>query len=185
MCNLEEVENEFKNFALKYLGGFSQDIKTSYPSIAQLMPTKRYFNSTVNSTGNVSSLFKTYKYEGFIAKPPLVVGMTYDDYYDINKKLFKNLYDEAVGFHNSIIRNNTNILATLDKSYFVIGTGEKTVTGLTYDENGITNLTYDNGGDGTVPLSSENMIGYLDNLPSVRTAAFQTNHTGVIGFNPS
>ena len=139
------------------LCGLSRNVKAGFSSIAEWFPSEKYFNSTV-----FKSKFKN-------GNSQEVRDIDYATYYRYCKAIFGDKFDDAVRVQKSIDTDNLDFLRNFSNAYFVAGVNQKTISsivfkdGNTIDDIGVDSLVYDNNGDNTVPLSSLNLMGNLEN----------------------
>lgn len=207
----KEVTDSFViNSGLQHIGNLNTDTKSSFPAIAQLVPTSNYFKSDLDIEGKSDLFVYQYDSEGWSPIGDFMEYYTHsnkmnnNDYDSINTRVFKSNFNKAKQFHNSLIDdNNYNILLDYDNTYFAIGVNQSTIKGLTYCEK-INKQEYEKmesyresikneyptvsavkeevKGDGTVPYYSLTMGGNLEKLRSERFAMFDTTHTGMVGY---
>jgi len=164
--------------------GLTKEIMVGMPSIAELVPTKRYFESTKFLKTGTKPIIGKVKSE----------DITYEEYCNIMRSIFGNNYDSAVIFQSSI----EDALLNLDNAYFAVATGKNTVKEVIINDKAASlealkaiELTYegkDEWGDGTVPYISATMNGMLpDKYESINDLAgnsryreFATDHTGIL-----
>ncbi|WP_143316727.1 hypothetical protein [Clostridium sp. HBUAS56017] len=156
--------------------GLTKKVKSGFSGVAELYPTRNYFDAV-----GFSSKFKDGLFSSHISQ------IDYSKYSEYGKTIFQNIYDSCVAEQEGITLNGSNILSTLNNSYFAIGTGEKTISSLvfkngnTLDSIDVSSLVYENNGDGTVPKLSSTMIGGLDNVNSNNVKYFsETTHGGLV-----
>ncbi len=181
----EVIEGGIKNFALWSLGGLTKEVKASFPAIAELAPTERYFSEN-------ASLFKRYigkEWTSPFSYKKVYKELSWLDYQTINSIVFgmEHMFDSK-DFHKGILsEDGYNVLAGLDNSYFIVGINQKTISGITYevgsdvDGTDVLDVTYETKGDGTVPYASSTMMKTLENLPDDRFFKISTTHAGVTG----
>ena len=151
---------------LGVFGAFDKDIKSSIASTAEVAPTAKYVSKTPMYKDKL--LGDEYK-------------LSTADYLDICQKIYHD-YSSSLNFQNSIRSDGYNTLLNYDKSYFVIGTGQKTISSIVFNSynNDISRLIYDDG-DGTVPYLSGSIMEQIDELSRERYIKPDLSHTGVIG----
>lgn len=176
------IENIKGKFLVK--NGLTKEIMVGMPSTAELVPTKRYFESTkLLKTGTKPTIGKVKSED-----------ITYEEYCNIMRSIFGNNYDSAVIFQSSI----EDALLNLDNAYFAVATGKKTVKEVIINDKVASfealkaiELTYegkDEWGDGTVPYISATMNGALpdkykstkDSAGNSRYREFVTDHTSIL-----
>ncbi len=172
------------NAALLVCGGLNKSTKASFPALAELSPTKRYFDQH-------SSDFKQYaglKCEWFLKFSRVYNNIEYNGWLSKNRTIFgSGNANSAISFHESLIREGMNLLATLDNSYFIVGVNQKTIKGIYFNSfdsftfMSVKDLTYEYSGDGTVPYDSSTMMQSLRYLPSNRYFEYSTDHSGAAG----
>lgn len=146
------VDDSIKDPILTMMG-LNREVKSSFPSLAQLAGTK--------------TLYKKLPCYELKVLGGLENKISYTSYKSKMKAIFGNKYDSAEAFHNEIKDSNGyNKLLNFKDSYFVVGKGHKTISGLTF-YGGNTKNSIDCGslkycdGDGTVPYQSSTMNGNL------------------------
>ena len=173
------------NLALWALGGLTKATKASFPAIAELAPTERYF---------LKNSLEFKRYTGKTWTSPFTYVKNYQtlslsEYQTINSIIFgvTNMFD-AMSFHEGILSSEGyNLLASLSNSYFIVGINQKTISGITYEvgsklsDTKVVDVTYETKGDGTVPYDSSTMIEKLESLPAERFIKINTTHAGVAG----
>lgn len=91
-------------------------------------------------------------------------------------------------FQNSLkTGSGKNLLAIIPNTYFVVGTGNKTIKSVRfagYDSLStitsiIDDLSYDGNGDGTVPYKSATIMGGIS-VNSNNVKEVQADHTGIL-----
>ena len=177
-------KRDFYDLVLGTLGGMTRKIKSSFDGVVELMPTKNYVSKF------------PMKQDSWL---PFNIGdydLSYKEYVKrhCNRIFGKERYSSAVNFQNSILENGHNKLLNYDKSYFLIGTNQKTITSIKFqysrlEENydGVdrryyeTDLNYSTLGDGTVPYYSASISERLDKPQYYsRTKVANANHGDVI-----
>lgn len=149
--------------------GLSRSMYLKYPSLSELLPTKR-----------------------FIEKYPLKAGsedVSFEEYENICRKLVGDNYDRGVDFMNSINKNGRNILTYYDKSYFLAGIGRQTAVSVKMDGDAVYEIKEGNDdiikGDSLVPFDSASMMGELEKLGKDefgddRFVYFENSHNGLL-----
>jgi len=177
-------KRDFYDLVLGTLGGMTRKIKSSFDGVVELMPTKNYVSKF------------PMKQDSWL---PFNIGdydLSYEEYVNrhCNRIFGKERYSSAVNFQNSILENGHNKLLNYDKSYFLIGTNQKTITSIKFqysrlEENfdGVdrryyeTDLNYSTLGDGTVPYYSASISEQLDKPQYYsRTKVADASHGDVI-----
>lgn len=180
----EVLDSSVMNFALWALGGLTKATKASYPALAELSPTERYFNANSNDFMGYTGKTKT----GWFSSKKNYAQLTLAQYQDINDTIFGTTNASvARNFHNDIhCSSGYNVLASLDNSYFIVGINHKTISGIKYN-NGTTlkkidvdDVFYETKGDGTVPYDSSTMISQITSLPLSRYIPIDATHTGTV-----
>jgi len=162
--------------------GLTKELIVGLPSISEITPTERYFEST--------EFLKTGE------SKQKAQGITYSEYCNIMRSIFgDDNYNSAATFQNSI----EDVLLNLDNAYFAVATGSKTIAGIIINEkepasleavkiNGFDYTESGKKGDGTVPYMSATMNGSLltkyenekDSAGNSRYREFDTDHTGIL-----
>ncbi|MCP1110151.1 alpha/beta fold hydrolase [Ohessyouella blattaphilus] len=164
-----------------YFLGLNTEVKTKFPALAELIPTRQYYE----------------KYPWFQEKKDFkkttYTEMSYEDFDATCTKIFLSNMDAAVKFHEGLKSKNYNHLVDYPDSYFIVGYGQDTMTYASLDEAGKevvqprqeSNTLGTIPGDGTVPLYSATMCGKLRTLnfeSDVKRVHFiKTNHGGTCG----
>lgn len=163
------------DFLLGWLGGLTNQLKKSFPALAELAPTETYFHIKEKK-------FMKHIGEGIFSY------LNFEDYKEINDIIFGTNNQNAINFHNSI-KDGTgmNVLLGMDNSYFAVGINQKTIDGIMFEAQSMSNIKirtvyYDINGDGTVPYESATMIQQLEDLPEERVRYFDTTHTGLVQY---
>lgn len=149
----DRVMNVFSDVALGLVGGLSKEAKLSIISTSELFPTENYVLRV-----------PFYKKEDVLS---------FDEYKAICSDIYEKVgrdYNDAISFQESI-KGSTgyNNLLDYDKSYFLMGTNQKTITSVVFKKDDISStsheddLGYDDLGDGTVPYYSLTMCKKLWN----------------------
>lgn len=174
------------DLALKFLGGLNTDVKSEFPSVAQLMPTEAYFNE--------HPFYRFSHTTGFIFRTRHYRELSYTEYADMADSLFRwgtrRNFLEALAFHASIREDGLGILANYEHAYFVVGINQLTVSGIKFDGDGlfrntprVSDLIYEIYGDGTVPYDSQTMMRQLSGIErsNERVRKFETGHRAMVG----
>ena len=189
-------ENDFLDFFLGFPGFMTKKIKSSFDGVAELMPTKNYvtkFPMKQVSKKYVIEGLDEFDYKEYVGE----YDLSYEEYITkhCNRIFGKDRYSSALNFQNSILENGYNKLLNYDKSYFLIGTNQKTITSVKFhysklEEGGYnglaeryyeTDLNYSTLGDGTVPYYSASISEQLNRIqyyPRLKVA--DANHGDVI-----
>lgn len=174
----EVLDNSFKNYFFNkglFLLGLNTSLKASFPALAELAPTRMYFDVKEKK-------FMKYIGEGIFAY------LDYEGYWEINDRIFGINNQNAINFHNSIKDvTGLNVLLGMENSYFAVGINQKTIDGIVFNLQGTSDIKvwsvrYDTNGDGTVPYESATMIQQLESLPKERVGYFDTTHTGLVQY---
>ncbi len=156
------------------LGGMSKKLKTSFLGVGELVPSENYIKRLPMYR---NKLFTDENEE-----------LSFQDYQDICRNEFAD-YDACYEFQKSLKAGYYNALLKYDKSYFIVGIGQPTITAIKFRSvnNNINkelyedDLKYTINGDGTVPYYSASISEQLNNLEKgVRVLTFSTNHGGVV-----
>ena len=171
-----EMKSDFSDLVLGLLGGMKPELKASWMGVTELLPTENYVNAVTMSKDKWTSPFtwKTYQ-------------LNFADYQDVCRNVFSG-YDAAYRFQNSLKDNGYNKLLQYDKSYFVLGINQPTITAIKYklNSNGVSkryyeeDLAYNTKGDGTVPYYSSSISEQLDKLDSNRVFKYAAKHGEVV-----
>lgn len=169
------LDKPVSDFLLGSLGGLTTELKESFPALAELAPTRMYFDVKEKK-------FMKYIGEGIFAY------LDYEGYREINDRIFGINNQNAINFHNSIKDvTGLNVLLGMENSYFAVGINQKTIDGIVFNLQGTSDIKvwsvrYDTNGDGTVPYESATMIQQLESLPKERVGYFDTTHTGLVQY---
>ena len=146
--------------------GLTKDVKASFASTAELVPTENYFNATEEN-------WARYSYtKGILPRTRYYENITFKEYQDICKIVFGNKYDDAYENQSNLNVNGYNVLTTLDNSYFVVGINHKTISSIWFNNKKTLgkiecdDIKYENKGDGTVPYLSATVMKALDSIPN-------------------
>lgn len=166
------------NGVLDVVAKLTREIRTSLPSVGELVPTYPYvskypayqYTGIVPNDGeseNMDTIFSEggtyYTPAGFTQN----AGMNVYEPMDRGqyKKILKTLFGHDDGLR---LKNDSRIVATLKESYFIAGTNRQTIRSLIFSNETsdlkITHKIYDRSGDGYVPEDSATMYGYLKTL---------------------
>lgn len=163
------------DLALFLLGGLSRSVKASFPSMAELAPTRQYYRAHHALFQEVSQGGEAYK------------TLRVRECKKKNRIIFGKNASAARSFHDSIRdASGCNVLADMEQTYFLIGINQKTISAITFDsdvtdsEIDVKAVTYEMTGDGTVPYDSATMMGRLDALPEERVCKLAGSHTGIL-----
>ncbi len=165
------------------LSGLTKDVKASFASTAELVPTENYFNATEKNWGRYSYT------KGVFSRTKYYEDITFEEYQDICKIVFGNKYDDAYENQSKLNVNGYNVLTTLDNSYFVVGVNHKTISSIWFNNKKTLgkiecdDITYENKGDGTVPYLSATVMKALDSIPNSagRVLKVDANHGETVG----
>lgn len=166
------------------LGGLNQTVKAAMPALAQLAPTKAYIENGdyfYQQTGT-----ERYGFLNLFTRP-IYSEINYDQYRNISNTIFGSNYSLAEDFHESIIEDGMNVLAKLDNSYFIVGTGQFTISTVKFnDKMEINEYLYEQQGDGAVPYLSGSMMKKLEKIDNSeqRFKRFEADHNGIMGYDP-
>ncbi|MCI5996718.1 MAG: alpha/beta fold hydrolase, partial [Parvimonas sp.] len=114
--------NDLDDWALGFIGGVQRKLKVSFNGVAELMPTKNYVSKFPMKQDSWKPLNKgdyDLNYEDYVTK-------------HCNRIFGKENYSSALNFQNSILENGYNKLLNHYRSYFLIGTNQKTVTSIKF-----------------------------------------------------
>ncbi len=173
--------------------GLTKELIAGLPSIPEIIPTERYFEST--EFLKIRRIEPSDMQTGFVHR---ITGecITYEEYCNIMRSIFgDDNYNSAVVFQDSI----EDVLLNLDNTYFAVATGKETIAGIIINEKEpaslesikVKHLDYtesDKKGDGTVPYLSATMNGSLpdeygnekDSAGNSRYREFGVDHGGII-----
>jgi hypothetical protein len=159
--------------------GLTRELKTSYDSSAQLIPTENYYSAVKMRQRVISDSVIEPIYENEIS---------YGEYLTFSGRIYgDNSIEKAQTFQKSLhTSNGYNALLGYENAYFSVGTFQKTPAILVWNEQGddIVDMYYDSG-DGTVPYLSGSIMKKIEQLPLQRWQKFDTDHSGVVGYlNP-
>lgn len=170
-------DNIFKNLIVKIFGILNKDMKSSFPSFAELTPTKNYVSEVPMQLKSIKSLFGHSEYK----------DLTYDEYCDICKTIFSTNYEDAKNFQSSITGTGTNCynaLLNYSNAYFMLGVNHKTISSIKYTKIGEkyfeSDIEYDAFGDGTVPYFSSSIAKQIEKISERRWAEFDADHEELI-----
>lgn len=180
----EVLDDTVTNFALWALGGLTKATKASFPALAELSPTERYFNANSSHFMVYTGKTKT----GLFSSKKNYAQLTLAQYQDINDTIFGTTNASAArDFHKDVhCASGYNVLASLDNSYFIVGINQKTISGLKFKDVSslkkidVDDVFYETKGDGTVPYDSSTMISQVTSLPSSRYIPIDATHTGTV-----
>lgn len=168
----------FQDNILGLIGGMTKDVKASLVSLAQLTPTENY----ITKLPMWKDSWKPFGWGDY--------QLTYDQYLEICKRIFKSNFEKAIEFHKNLhLSNSYNELLYFDNAYFAIGINQPTISAIKFKwaSDGVDELMYEDDlsyemkGDGTVPYLSASIMEQVKKLPAERVCSFDTDHTGVIG----
>lgn len=144
------LDSEVNNFFIE-LGGLSREIKTHFPSLAELAPTMNYVEKGFKETtkkivswnvptkmaiNNGYARFGFYETSGkaiFQNKPYTLINAAI--FKGFMNWIFDDNYDAAIDFHKGIRDyNGENVLLKLDNSYFIVGEGQKTISDVFFND---------------------------------------------------
>jgi len=176
----------------------TRDVRTSFPSAADLVPTEAYsdlhpaylytenipFSDEIRERENVFSEGETYYTSAGITREAGV-----NVYNPIPGNQYEMLLRKIFGEEQTLRReNNSRIITTLERSYFAVGINRQTIRSLMFSDDplnpGITHIIYDHAGDGSVPEESATMYGHLETLGkdpkgNSRLLKIDTEHGGI------
>ena len=170
-------EEDWLDNALGIWGGMTKKLKASFSGVAQLTPTKNYVSEIPMQKDSLAP-FGWADYD-----------LEYDKYVKICEKIFgETNYTNAKDFQESLHDSTGyNALLNYDKSYFLLGVNQKTITSIKFQlTNDIderlyeSDLDYDTKGDGTVPYLSSSIMEKIENLPEGRWITKSVDHTGTV-----
>ena len=156
-----------------------KELKASWPGVTELTPTENYVNAIPMWKKSSWLPFSWGDYELSVA-----------DYKKICEDVFSD-YDSANKLQESLKDSGFNKLLKYDKSYYVLGINQKTITAIKYHFNNNSvdqrlyeeDLAYNTKGDGTVPYFSSSISEQLDDFDSNRVFKYATDHGGVVTEN--
>ena len=176
----------FRNIAVALFGGMGPDVTSEFPALAQLVPTRPYFEE--------HPFYKVSHTTGIIIRRRHYAPMSYQQYFNLLDSFFRwgsrRNFVEAEEFHQSILSEGINVLANYEHAYFGIGINQRTISGVRLDPDSrirnrlrVTDLFYENYGDGTVPYASQTMMGHLENIERAdeRVRRFDLYHLDLVG----
>ncbi len=176
----------------------TRDVRTSFPSAADLVPTEAYsglhppyihteniqFSDEVREKENVFSESDPYYIPAGITREAGV-----NVYNPIHGNQYEMLLRKIFGEEQTLRReNNSRIITPLERSYFAVGINRQTIRSLMFSDDPlnpeITHIIYDHAGDGSVPEESATMYGYLETLGkdpigNSRLLKIDTEHGGI------
>ena len=168
------------------VGSVTQEYKRKLATIAELSPTEALYNTQKWKKVTEEAYEDALRYtdHNYHMREQILIekstNMPYSEFADKLNGIFTNSYTNSTSYVKSINRT----LLNRDKSYFIVGTGQKTIvsgTILPDAYNGIdsiVDLKYENYGDGTVPYQSATM---LESIPKSRLFEVTTTHGGTAG----
>ena len=171
------------DMVLAHFGGLSKKIKSSFRGVAELIPTRSYFETDRIHVHLHSS--------DILEKADSRYSTSYEDYLSCCRKIFsEEIIEKTILFQNSIRKNGKNILFGYPKAFFIIGTNFPTLYKLCLDDNGeeIRRVSFDKDeysylqkigekcGDGTVPYFSSTMGNILPHLARERFCSYEGKH---------
>jgi hypothetical protein len=169
------VEEASKDLILG-LAGLRKDVKTSYASSAELVPSKNYVS--------VIPMRQIVVY-GEPMAPVDIRQITYSEYLHCLAEIYaKDQVEGALAFQDSLRgAGGYNALLGYENAYFSIGVNQKTPGAVVFDTGGgdVTDMVYEKTGDGTVPYLSGAVMREVENLEPRRWRRFPTDHSGTIG----
>ena len=171
-----DVKNKkfWEDNALGFLGGLNKSTKSSIISTSEVIPTKNYISKTPMMKKRLDGSCDL---------------LSYEEYANVCKGIFSNLYSPAVQFQDSILSSGGyNNLLDYENAYFLIGTNQPTITSIEFKliGNDINkkwyedDLGYDMKGDGTVPYLSGSMIEKVKDLYTYRHKFLDVTHNGTV-----
>ena len=164
------------DFFLGYLGQMDKSLKSSFMGVTELLPTENY----INRIPMRKAKFNLLNWEDYNE-------LSFSEYQEICRKVFSG-YDAAYDFQDSLKAGDYNALLNYDKSYFILGINQRTITAVKYKiiTNNINQLIYEddlsytNKGDGTVPYFSASICEQLNSFSFERVLPYPTDHGGVV-----
>ena len=176
----------------------SKEVRTSFPSTAELIPTNAYndLHPAYLHTGNIPVSDDIQETENIFSEGEpyyTPAGFTRDAGLNVHKPLTRNQYEMILkkifgDGHDLRLKNDSRIVTTMDKSYFTVGINHQTIRSLIFSNDPsdpkITHIIYDHTGDGCVPEESATMYGYLetlgkDTLGNERLLKIEAEHGGI------
>ncbi len=180
----------------------TRDVRTSFPSAADLVPTNAYtsLHPAYIHTENIPFSDEVREKENVFSE-----GEPYYTPAGITREAGVNVYNPIPGNHYEMVlrmvlrkifgddqtlrrENNSRIITTLERSYFAVGINRQTIWSLMFSDDPlnpeITHIIYDHAGDGSVPAESAAMYGYLEKLGkdpegNGRLLKIDTEHGGI------
>ena len=153
------------------LAGMQKKVKATFPAIAQLAPTHDYAEQVKFSNKYFTETF---------------VEIDTEELDKLHTTIFGSAnYNDALKFHKDITVNGTNILATLDNTYFAVGVNQMTISSVKYNDGATLDfieceeLLFEGNGDGTVPYLSATMMNTIPKN-SERYLEVNASHTGIV-----
>ncbi|ABN06457.1 PGAP1 family protein [Methanocorpusculum labreanum Z] len=176
----------------------TRDVRTSFPSAAELIPTDAYtglhppylytenipFSDDMRERENIFSEGEPYYTPAGITREAGV-----NVYNPIPGNQYEMILKKIFGEEQTLRReNNSRIITDLERSYFAVGINRQTIRSLMFSDDPlnpeITHIIYDHAGDGSVPEESATMYGYLETLGkdqkgNSRLLKIDTEHGGI------
>jgi len=173
--------DKLKEFGLAFLGGLSEDVKSSFIGVAELLPSEKYISEIPMWEASEDG---EDRYE-----------LSYDEYVARCESIFgEENISSVVSFQNSLDASSGkyegyNVLLGYENAYFAVGINQATITAVTfqYGQDEIeerlyeADLDYDIRGDSTVPYLSASIMEKAKKLSDGRYIQFSTNHDGLVG----
>ena len=174
VMNWKVLGGGISDFALGFLGWMNKNLKSSWMGVTELLPTENY----INRIPMRKALFNPLNWNDYH-------DLSFSEYQDICRKVFAG-YNSAYIFQKSLKDGDYNALLKYDKSYFILGINQPTITAIKYKLiNGIDlleedDLSYSMKGDGTVPYLSASISEQLNSFSFERVLPYATDHGGVV-----
>ncbi len=176
----------------------TRDVRTSFPSAADLVPTNAYTNlhPAYIHTENIPFSDEVREKENVFSEGDpyyTPAGITREAGVNVYNPIPRNHYEmilrKIFGDDQTLRReNNSRIITTLERSYFAVGINYQTIRSLMFSNDSlnpeITHIIYDHAGDGSVQVESAAMYGYLETLGkdmegNGRLLKIDTEHGGI------
>jgi hypothetical protein len=182
-CVLGDLLDSKAKSVLMDMYGLKRIVKAGFPSAAELVPTKEFFDK------NIFYRYSNSSYSGFLN---LIEKRNYDEinynqFGNIMSKIFGTNYSNVNVYQNRVKVSGINLLASLKNSYFAVGISQKTISAIKFNKGdtlsniACDDLLYETRGDGTVPYISATMMDKLKNIENSdsRYLEVDTDHGGL------
>ena len=177
LFDLNTWEDTWEDWILGLFGGMNKELKASFMGVTELLPTENY----ISAIPMLKVIWKPFTWGDY--------ELPFTTYQAICRKVFgESRYNSAYTFQESLKDSGYNKLLEYDKSYYVLGINQKTITAIKYQfvDDGVNqrlyeeDLAYNTKGDGTVPYFSSSISEQLEDFDSNRVFKYATDHGGVV-----